>query len=182
MSERDPAVRIELPKSVQYVGADRFVLYGMADCELYAFVEADHERKVERLYWVQFEGYLPSRPELHHRYDSPRHVTIGSLDFYVDTEVRPRDAKSKPGSDGEHVRSLIRARGYKLPPERISVRLVHLMDDKRKELMIIYAEDFALTGLTAADLQGEKARDQWPAIEKGLIERAKKKIAIQAPP
>ena len=36
--------------------------------------------------------------------------------------------------------------------------------------MIIYAEDLAPTGFTAADLQkGGKARNQWPAIEKGLI-------------
>jgi hypothetical protein len=179
-SAHDPAVRIELPRSVQYLGADRFVLYGIADCEQHAFVEAGPERKVDRLYWVQFEGYLPSRPDLHHSYDSPRHVTIGGLDFYVDTEVTASDAKSKPGSDGEHIRSLIRAKGYNLPAERISVRLVHLLDDKRKELMIIYAEGLAATGLTAADLQeGGRAREQWPAIEKGLIERAEKKIAIE---
>ena len=178
-SERDPAVRIELPKPVQYLGADRFVLYEMADCELHAFVEADHERKVERLYWVQFEGYLPSKPDLHHTYDSPRHVMIGGLDFFVDTEVIARDARSKPGSDGEHIRSLIRAKGYELPAERMSVRFVHLLDDKRKELMIIYTEDLAATGLTASQLvAGGKAQAQWPAIERSLIERAKKKIAI----
>ncbi len=129
---------------------------------------------------MQFEGYLPSKPDLHHTYDSPRHVTIGGLDFYVDTEVVPSDAKSKPGSDGEHIRSLIRARGYKLPAERISVRLVHLLDAKRKELMIIYVEDLATTGLPAADLkEGGQARDQWSAIVKGLLERAQKKIAIE---
>jgi hypothetical protein len=30
ISERDPKVRIELPKSVQHVGADRWELYGIA--------------------------------------------------------------------------------------------------------------------------------------------------------
>jgi hypothetical protein len=81
-SERDPAVRIELPKAAQYVGADRWTLYGIADCELHALVEADAQKKVQRLYWVQFEGYLPSRPDLHHNYDSPKHTTIGGMDFY----------------------------------------------------------------------------------------------------
>src|SRR5215475_11071427 len=56
-SERDPAVRIQLPKPVQYIGADIWVLYGMADCELHAFVEADAQQNVQQLYWVQFEGY-----------------------------------------------------------------------------------------------------------------------------
>jgi hypothetical protein len=72
-SERDPTVRIILPTSVQYLGAERWVLYDMADCELHAFVEADPQKWIQRLYWVQFEGYLPTRPELKHTYDSPRH-------------------------------------------------------------------------------------------------------------
>src|SRR5690349_14085197 len=69
-SAHDPEVRIQLPKSVQYAGADRWVLYGTADCELHAFVETDAQKNVQRLYWVQFESYVPSRPELHHTYDS----------------------------------------------------------------------------------------------------------------
>ena len=36
----------------------------------------------------------------------------------------------------------------------MDVRLVHLLDaEKRKELMIIYGEDLASTGFTAADLR-----------------------------
>jgi hypothetical protein len=182
ISGRDPAVRIELPESVQYVGADRWVLYGIADCELYAFVEADMQQKVQRLYWVQFESYLPSKPDLKHQYDSPRHTTIGGLDFYVDTGTGTQTDKVKPGSDTEHIRALLRARGYKMPAETMYVRFVHLLDEqKRKELMIIYGEDLAPTGFTAADLKkGGKAYDQWPAIEKSLVERAEKKIKIES--
>jgi len=68
-----------------------------------------------------------------------------------------------------------------MPAGMISVRLVHLLDEqKRKELMFIYAEDVAPTGFTTADLKkGGKAYDQWPATEKSLIERAEKKIKIE---
>lgn len=62
-SQREPKMRIQLPKSVEYVGADRWVLYGIADCELHAFVEADEEKNVHRLNWVQFEGYVPTGPK-----------------------------------------------------------------------------------------------------------------------
>jgi hypothetical protein len=181
ISERNPKVRIELPKSIQYVGADRWVLYDMADCELHAFVEVDRQQKVERLYWVQFEGYLPTKPKLKHQYDSPRHATIGGWDFYVDTWTGTNEDKVTAGSDTEHIEALIRAHGYKMPAGMMSVRLVHLLDEeKRKELMIIYGEDLSPTGFTAADLkEGGKAYDQWPAIEKGLIERAEKKITIE---
>src|SRR5690242_17480901 len=66
LSEHDPAVRVELPNSARYLGADRFVLYEIADCELHVFVEASSQKTIERLYCVQFESYLPSRPDLHH--------------------------------------------------------------------------------------------------------------------
>ncbi|MGB6631848.1 MAG: hypothetical protein WBE52_11445 [Terriglobales bacterium] len=185
-SERDPKIRIELPKSVQYVGADRWVLYGIADCELHAFVEAngqkpDGQKNVQRLYWVQFEGYLPTKPDLKHTYDSPRHTQIGGLDFYVDTWVRQNDEKIEPGSDREHIEALLRAKGYKMPAGMMYVRLVHLLDErKRKELMIIYGEDVASTGFTAAELhEGGKAYAQWPAIDKDLIERAEEKITVE---
>jgi hypothetical protein len=179
-SARDPRVRIKLPKSAQYVGADRWILYEIADCELHAFVEADPRETVQRLYWVQFESYVSSRPELHHTYDSPRHAVIGGMDFYVDTWVRGRDNATTRGSDLEHVVALIRAKGYQLPAEMMSVRLVHLLDEqKRKELMIIYSEDVAATGMSAARLQGGgSAHDQWSAIETGLIERAQERVKL----
>ena len=118
---------------------------------------------------------------MHHTYDSPRHTQIGGLDFFVDTWVRAHDAQTKPGSDREHIDVLIRAKGYIVPAGMMDVRLVHLLDaEKRKELMIIYGEDLARTGFTAAELQEKgKAREQWPAIEKGLIERAEKKIVLK---
>jgi hypothetical protein len=180
-SDQDPKVRIQLPKAVQYVGADRWVLYGIADCELHAFVEADEQKNVQRLYWVQFEGYVPSRPELKHEYNSPQHAKIGGMDFYVDTWVRKNDGKTRPGSDTEHIEALIREKGYRMPAGMMDVRLVHLLDEQmRKELMIIYGEDVTPTGFSAADLdKGGKAHDRWPAIEKALVERSVKKIAIE---
>jgi hypothetical protein len=180
-SERDPRMRIRLPTSVQYVGADRWVLYGIADCELHAFVDADEQKNVQRLYWVQFEGYLPTKPKLKHTYDSPRHATIGGMDFYVDTWVRASGPEKQPDSDGAHVRTLVRAKGYNAPEGMMYVRLVHLLDEqKRKELMIIYGEDVAPTGFGAAELaKGGKAFDRWPEIENGLVERSLKKISLE---
>jgi hypothetical protein len=181
-SNHDPNVQIHLPQSAKYVGADRWILYDIADCELHAFVEADAHKNVQRLYWIQFEGYLPSKPELAHTYDSPRHTAIGGLDFYVDTWPRADGEKSQPGSDREHVEALIRAKGYKMPANMMYVRLVHLLDEKkRKELMIIYGEDLGPAGYTAAALkEGGKAHDRWPDLERGLIDRARQSISLSA--
>ena len=179
-SERNPKLRIQLPKSAEYLGADRWNLYDVADCEVQVFLEADAHKNVQRLYWVQFEGYLPSKPEMKYEYDSPQRATIGGLDFYVDAWVRANNAPTRAGSDREHVQSLVGAKGYKMPSGMMYVRLVHLLDEhKRRELMIIYGEDLAPTGFTAAELQeGGSAYPSWPSIAKRLVETAEQKIAL----
>jgi len=179
ISDHDPKARIELPKSVWYVGVDRFVLLDIADCELYAFVEVDDQKNVQRLYWIQFEDYLPSKPNLHHHYESPRHMTIGGFRFYVDTWVKRANENITAGSDEDHIVALILSRGYKMPAGMMSVRLVHLLDEqKRKELMIIYSEN--LTGFAAADLKkGGKAENLWLSLEDDLLVRARQEIKIE---
>jgi len=176
-SAHDPKVRIDLPTPATYVGADRWLLKEYADdIELHAFVDADAQKHVQRLYWVQFEAYLPSRPELKHTYDSPRHVTMGGMDFFVDSWAEATGSKDDPDSDSAHLKALLGSKGFELPTSVISVRFVHLMDGARKELMFIYSEP-APAGLTAADLKkGGKAYGQWVDLEKGLMERGEASI------
>jgi hypothetical protein len=183
ISDHDPKVRIELPNSVWYVGVDRFVLLDIADCELYAFVEVDDQKNVQRLYWIQFEDYLPSKPDLQHHYESPRHMTIGGFRFYVDTWVKRTNENITAGSDEDHIMALILSRGYQMPSGMMSVRLVHLLDEqKRKELMIIYSESLKPTGFAPADLKkGGKAENLWLSLEDDLLVRARQEIKVEVP-
>jgi hypothetical protein len=181
VSTHDPPVVIGLPASATYAGSDRWLLEEYADdIELHAFVDAGADRRVRRIYWVQFEAYLPSRPELKHRYTCRRHVSLGGMDFCLDTWVEAEDSVEKADSDGAHLKALLRSAGYLLPRSVISVRLVHLMDESRKELMYIYSEDTAATGFSAADLaKGGKAHGQWAGIEAALIARAQRSITFR---
>jgi hypothetical protein len=103
------------------------------------------------------------------------------MDFYVDTWVRTKDATIESGSDREHIEALMRAKGYRMPEAMMYVRLVHLLDkEKRKELMIIYGDDLASTGFTAAELNdGGKAHDRWPSLADGMLEHAQRRLAIE---
>jgi hypothetical protein len=179
-STHDPKIRVDLPASATYVGSDRWMLLGFDDCEMHVFVDAGPDKRIERLYWVQFEAYVPERPDVHHDYSGSRHITINGLDFYLDTWVQNASQPAEKDSDGDHQRRLLAAKGYQRPANAMYVRLVHLPDDqKRKELMVIYGEDLAPTGFTAAQL-GEHgtAHDHWPAIEKALIARAQQRVSF----
>src|SRR5437764_753379 len=140
-SHRDPEMRIELPHQAQYLGADRWVLYAVADCEIHVFVEADAEKQVRRMYWIQFEQFIPNRPELQHDYKPEELTKFAGMEMYVRARFGKSNEVAKEGSDLEHVQALVQANGYSMPPEMMNVRLVRLLDpQRRKELMIIYAE------------------------------------------
>ena len=180
-SKDTPAVRLEFDKAFKYIGAQSFVLYGVANAEQHFFVDADKDGRMKRFFWVQFEGYLPTNTNSYN-YKSPKIVNAGGFDFFAD--VYPRSLKGdlgRPDSDGNRARAFLSAKGLKMiGTEFISQRLVHMVDQaKRNELMIIYIEDLSESGLTAADLiEGGSARARWPEISQGLLDRALKNMKV----
>lgn len=123
-SHSDPAMRIELPHQAQYLGGDRWVLYAVADCEIHVFVEADAKKQVRRMYWIQFEQFVPNRPELQHNYKPEELTKFAGMEMYVRARFGRSDEVAKEGSDLEHVQALVRAKGYSMPPEMMNARLV----------------------------------------------------------
>ena len=181
-SARDPAVRITVPKAAQYVGAARWDLNDIADAEIQVFVEADAQKRIQRLYWIQFEAYLPSNTHKFN-YKFIEKLTHGGLEFDVRPRFGPTNEPPKPGSDLEHVQALLTERGFISPAEMMNVRLVNMADDtNRKELMIIYAEDLAPSGATFPELAAESGKARWDELKPELIKRALENIKIERAP
>lgn len=183
ISPIEPVAAIELPKSIQYVGGDRWILNGIADCEVHVFVEADEAKRVARLYVLQFESYLPSRPELHSRNADTQTARLGNLDFLVKARFGSSEEEPRPGSDTEHIQMLLKRGGYVRPKEMMNVRFIHFLDERRRqELLIFYAEDLAQAGSTTERLlPGGADQAKWPAIAEALVQRATQAIVLRAP-
>lgn len=179
VSAHDPAVTVRLPKDVRYAGAARWDLYDICDAELHVFVDADEHKQVRRLYWVQFEHYLPNNTNVY-TYPFTEKLTLGGREFDVTANFRPAlTPPPRAGSDRERVLQLVEQAGYQMPVETMSVRLVHLLDDaKRQELMFIYMEDLALNGASVAQLQAAGDESKWQQLKAGLLERATQRIQV----
>lgn len=179
-SDHDPAVLIKLPASATYIGARRWTLYDVADCEVHVFVEADEKKHVQRLYWIQFEGYIESKPDARYDYSNDPVTEIDGRPFHVRARASAKNPTPRAGSDQEQVCRLVAERGYSLPYVSINVRLVNLFAQDRKELMVIYAEDMVPTGLSPADVaSGGRAETRWPELESQIIEAAKDRIRFE---
>lgn len=180
ISKSDPAIVIKLPRNARHVGADRWDLYDIADAELHVFVEADRDKVVKVMYWIQFEQYLPTNSHIYN-YTKDEPVKFAGRDFWQRARFGPTAGTPRAGSDLEHVKAMLEKAGYKTPAETMNVRLVQVLDEaRRKELMFIYAEDLAPTGYTSAQLlDGDKTRPEWEPLKQQLIERAHQRIRIR---
>jgi hypothetical protein len=176
-----PKAQLKFDKEFKYIGGQEFILYDVAQAEQHFFVADDKQGNIQRLYWIQFEGYLPSNTHTY-RYKATKTTTIGGLEFIADAYARnTKGNQGRPDSDGSRARAFLESKGYKMASDEVLMqRLVHLTDEtKRNELMLIYMEDLSKTGLTAADFAPNgKAASQWEGVSKALLERAAKGLTI----
>lgn len=169
-----PAVRLSFDPAFKYIGTQEFILYDVARAEQHFFVDADKDKRIRRLYWVQFEGYLPENTHTYN-YRSTQKVRLGGLEFIADAYARKLQTGGRPDSDGARAQAFLKDKGYRMASDELMMqRLVHLTDEaRRNELMVIYMEDLTPLQLTAADLTKDgKAAAQWDSIAKALLERA----------
>lgn len=187
-SRADPAATVRVPRGAVYVGAERWPLYDVADCELHVFVEADANKQVKRFYWIQFEQYLPQQPGAQYDYAKPvnvREVHWGKT-WWRRARFGPTGETPQPGSELVRVYGLITKSGYSLPPHMINVRLVHMLDDPentgrgRKELILFYNEDMAPVAARSEDfITDGRINAKWAPVERALIQRAVKRFSVE---
>ena len=172
-----PAGTIRFDSTLSYIGSDSFILYGIARCEVHLFAEIDNQNQVRRLYWTQYEGYLPSLlPRSYDYFDEPYRTEIAGKVFYdgdnyynIDDE-RP---EWSPDSDIGRVFALLEREGYQFNGDTMRIRLVHLDESHKNELMIIYMEPMAQNGLSIQSLgPGGKSSSTWVDAASALRARA----------
>jgi hypothetical protein len=129
------------------------------------------------------------RPGIDWQYDysnAQLRSQIGDLDFFTDVAPRSQHLifkKGKPGSDFNLEQKFLSQKGYQYPKNYVWARMVHLpTEDKRKELLIIFTDDLAPTGLTRLSLKaGGIHEDQWAEISRQHLEKMQNAISISRP-
>ncbi len=176
VSTRFPEGTITVDNSLTYVGGETFILYNVARCEIHLYTDADESRLVQRLYWFQFEGYLPSASPRGYDYSGDPHRTvIGGHEFYY--SVRRYNVEAVRGgwssdSDTMHVVRLLERRGCRLEGDVMRIRLVRLDGSQERELMIVYMEALDQHGLSLTDFEGPGGDSKWREASEGLRTRA----------
>ncbi len=139
-----PSIRFRFDDSFKYAGTQKFILYEKAQVEQFFFVDADSQRRIKRMYMVQFEGFLPG---INASYDYPvmETVNLGGQTYLVNAESIPNVSaalKQIPGSDVARAASFLESKGYSIGESIRFQRFVRLLDEaKRNEIILLYIED-----------------------------------------
>jgi hypothetical protein len=176
ISKGFPEGTVTVDPMLTYVGGETFIFYEVAHCEIHLYAEADESGRILRLYWFQFEGYLPSIIPRSYDYSSdPYRTMIGKQEFFDSVRyynvVVSRENWSDD-SDTMHVLRLLERKGYRLDDDVMSIRLVRLEEGNEQELMIIYMEDLDQHGLSLTDFERAGGDLKWKEAYEGLRTRA----------
>lgn len=164
-----PRAALVVDDAFSYAGSQTITLGDVATAEQHFFAELGGRGTVDRLLWVQYEGYLPGVSQT---YDYSRYPTVAAGDLVVhhDPSFYPTSDLDEPrDSDGARAKSFLQTVGYRLGDEVLRWRFVWVSGPARNELMIIYLEDLATLDLTVADLEDEQ---RWAEVQDQALERA----------
>ena len=180
ISNSSPAADLTFAKDFRYVGSQVINLYGSAEAEQHVFV-AGPPGQVERIYWVQFEHYLPTNNHTYN-YRPERTTDIGGLQFIYDVQAFSdySGAVQDPRSDGGAIVALLAKHNLARPARVARVRMFHLPSaDRRSELMIIYGEALPPQSTVPASADGVSLDSESPADARMLLDHARQSLTIR---
>lgn len=183
ISPEFPTAKITFPPEYEYLGAHKFILFGVADTEQYMFAARHEDGSTKSLLTVQFESLVPEVDGAYDYSAAPRTRSLGVLDFYVDAHPTRRHwlvPNGLPGTDGERKSKFMKDQGYPKPKDYIWTRFAYVPpENTRKEMLIIQTEDLSKLGLTAPGLRdGGSYGDQWDDIVEEHLETLQSSISI----
>lgn len=176
-----PRIRIRVSDTFEYVGRLDYILSNVAHVTSFHFVEADAQKRIQRSFMVQFEGYLPDNT-YSYNYPSQERVRLGDHEYIYDVMAADMvaAAESRPGSDMEHNQQLLIEKGYQIDILRTAVRerYVRLLGDaQRDEILFIYTEDLSRLGHKAEGYQ-TLGDDYLPEVKAALHTRGMQSFSV----
>ncbi|WP_323769887.1 hypothetical protein [Antarctobacter sp.] len=184
-SYEHPSARITFPPEYEYLGAQRFILYGTVEAEQYLFASSHPDGSTRSLINVQFEAILPDIEGSYDYSAAPRAIRIGPLEFHVDANPARRHwlvPNGLPGTDSERYYSFASEQGFPVPKDYIWSRFAYVPKDApRQEMLILHVEDLTSMGLTAPALrQGGADAEDWEGLRNAQLLKLEQGITIEA--
>ncbi len=193
-SESIPRITLEVDKDFNYVGQFFFEIKAnseeyddeirgevIADGHRFVFVSADSDKKVQKLFIIQLEGFLASNDFIYN-YDFSNAELLGDNKyrhntwFYDSSEL----AAQNPENEGAKTRFFLTDLGYKIEDEFMMSRFVGLASEDRKHEIILYYIEIMKhsTKYSLDDIENIVSHEKIESIRQSLTKRSKQSFKI----
>ena len=189
-----PEIEIQVADEFKYIGTFDFVLKArseeappelqgkpIAAGDRYVFAKADVNQKIEKLFIVQLEGFLPEI-DYTYNYNFSAADSIGNNRYRQNTWFynSAQLAIENPENEGALTRNFLTAKGYTLEDEFMMSRWVGLASEDRKNEIIMYYLEM-LKGRTGHTLEEYEAlnKEEAGAIRNALVARSEESFSIK---
>jgi hypothetical protein len=167
-----PDFHLRVPDEFTYLGATGFPLGGKANADVLYFVKEVGD-SIERFVKVQVESLVDDEAK-GYRWEGEDTLRVGGADYIrgfwcFDAEDV---AGERPESDTAKTLQWLSAGGHRLKGVFVGVRLARVFAEGRSELLVLYGETTALTGVDCGD--EEAAMEHLPSI----VERAEASLML----
>ena len=82
-----PAIRVQLARSLEYLGNLKSKIHDVAHIDNYYFADRDENGIIQRIVYLQFEGYFPE-VEGSYEYPNTQPIQMANFDFVYDGGLR----------------------------------------------------------------------------------------------
>lgn len=189
-----PKIKIKVAEEFQYIGKFDFDIIAnseeypvelmgqpVASGERLVFAVFDEAKDIEKLFIVQFEGFLASNDFIYH-YDFSQADHIGKNKYRHNTwyyDAR-QSAQENPQGEGAKTQLFLAQKGFNLPRDWMMSRFVGLASaDRKNEIILFYHEMLQkTTGYTLDDWEHSVKRAKKISIDSAFVERSRNSFTI----
>lgn len=194
ISPNTPKIKIEVADEFDYVGQFDFEIIANSDeypqnlqgmpvaaGERLVFVKADQDKKVEKLFIVQFEGFLDSN-DFVYNYDFSNADFIGDNKYrhntwYYDNKVAIQE---NPLGESAKTDAFLKKMGFQTEDHFMMSRFVGLASEDRKNEIIIYYIEMlkASTGYSLDEWENTVPEAEATGIDSSFIARSRTSFRV----
>ncbi len=194
ISKKLPKIEIKVDEEFSFVGKFDFEIIASSDeysedmqgkpvavGERYVFASTDENQSVNKLFIVQFEGFLPEN-DLIYNYDFDKSNFIGENKYRHNTWFydSKKLAQGNPNNEGAKTRTFLEEKGFQLEDQFMMSRFVGLASENRKNEIIIFYHEMLkkTTGYSLEEYEKSINDEEVKAIRDSFIERSRRSFSI----
>jgi len=194
ISEELPKLKLKVDKEFNFVGTFDFEIIANSDeypeemqgkpvaaGDRYVFVSANENKDINKLFILQFEGFLPENNFIYN-YNFDNAELIGENKYRHNTWFydSKKLAEENPNNEGAKTRDYLMAKGFQLEDQFMMSRFVGFAsEDRKNEVIIFYIEMLKeSTGYSLDAYEQMTSKDEADSIKTAFIERSRNSFNI----